>query len=429
MKKTGKILILIIIGFAMLSLCTYFIYQQHLDSEEISSDEISSEGISLESPYNFKIPRGYSDDIEPYIDYLKTQHTDPVDYVIGLFDKYDIVVLGERNHKDITQYELFYKIISDKRFIQKFGYVFTEVGSQTINNRLNKFLQAKDLNKSEVNTELIDIYRNISSEGYWEKYNFYYLLNKIHYLNNSLPKGQQVQVNCSDMPIDWDNVTHESYIEQALKRDKIMADFISSKYKEQKTSKSNKKFLVIMNSRHAFKEHMGSISNTTAYLNEEFPGKVANIMINTLRGLPGSDDKVDVNAPMQGGKWDAAFRYLNNKNTAFDFNNSPFGEDRFDYYDSEEHKEYKYKDIFNGFIFYYPLEKHLWVTNIPGIMDSEFIFTFAKRLKMIYPNTPDLASFSEDQINQQIKEMNTLKKEFYPDILSYNSEIQKWLKY
>ena len=30
---------------------------------------------------------------KPYVDFLKKQHTNPVDYVIGLFDKYDVVLL------------------------------------------------------------------------------------------------------------------------------------------------------------------------------------------------------------------------------------------------------------------------------------------------------------------------------------------------
>jgi hypothetical protein len=49
----------------------------------------------VESPYNFKTPTG--------------------------FEKYDIVVLCERNHAEFSQYELIYNIVSYELFMEFLG--------------------------------------------------------------------------------------------------------------------------------------------------------------------------------------------------------------------------------------------------------------------------------------------------------------------
>jgi hypothetical protein len=46
----------------------------------------------------------YKEEIAPYVDFLKKQNQNPVDYVMGLFDKYDMVILCERHHAENTQY-------------------------------------------------------------------------------------------------------------------------------------------------------------------------------------------------------------------------------------------------------------------------------------------------------------------------------------
>ncbi|MDR2563407.1 MAG: hypothetical protein LBC98_05625, partial [Prevotellaceae bacterium] len=54
----------------------------------------------------FVVANAQNKEIVSYIDFLQNQKTHPVDYVFELFEKYDIVILGERDHRDISQYEL-----------------------------------------------------------------------------------------------------------------------------------------------------------------------------------------------------------------------------------------------------------------------------------------------------------------------------------
>jgi len=49
--------------------------------------------------YPFKYPDyPHEKPVKPYVDFLKTQHTSPKDYILGLFEKYDVVILQEPPH-------------------------------------------------------------------------------------------------------------------------------------------------------------------------------------------------------------------------------------------------------------------------------------------------------------------------------------------
>ncbi len=381
---------------------------------------------------NVAKPSGYSPQIEAYVNFLNSAPlTDPVDYVIKLFDKYDIVILCERDHRDITQYELFYKIISDKRFIEKSGRIFTEVGTQTVNNRLNTLLKDKKLIGDAFDKQLMSLYRDLDKNVYWDKYNLFDFLKKVKGLNNSLTDKEQISINFSDMPIDWTTVTEDVYkqeiTDEIRNRDIIMADYIAAEYKKIKNSESEKKkLLVIMNYRHAFKTMIDIGENVGFCLDKEFPGKVANVMINSLKLLPGTNNYNDIREPIQDGKWDAAFRYTGNRNIAFDFKNTPFGMDHFDYYDFIPNDQ-TYENSFNGFIFYRPLEEHLLVCGIPGFVDKEFYPTLIKRLNIIDPVEKRNATKSNYKNFAAI--YNTKKEFTYPDMISYNAKIEQWLKF
>jgi len=47
----------------------------------------------------------------PYTAFLKQGQATPVDYVIGLFDRYDVVVLCERMHDEGSQWEFIYEVV------------------------------------------------------------------------------------------------------------------------------------------------------------------------------------------------------------------------------------------------------------------------------------------------------------------------------
>ena len=66
-------------------------------------------------------------ELTPYINFLQKQQT-PKEYIFALWKESDIIILGERDHRDTTQYNLILDILSDKRFIENIGYLYLEVG-------------------------------------------------------------------------------------------------------------------------------------------------------------------------------------------------------------------------------------------------------------------------------------------------------------
>lgn len=120
-------------------------------------------------------------------------------------------------------------------------------------------------------------------------------------------------------------------------RDSIIGDNIISTINSGSVTKS----LIIMNYRHAFLTQ----GNVGYYLNRSFPGKVANVMIN-------SANPIKLMMPVQNGYWDVATEQIHPVEYAFDFNDSPFGEDSFDFALMSKKMGLKYQDMFTGIIFY-----------------------------------------------------------------------------
>ncbi len=73
---------------------------------------------------------------------LKEHSTAPKEYILNLFKTNDIVIIGERDHRDTTQYDLLLDVFSDKSFINEVGYVYTEVGCVNRTEWANKVLKA-----------------------------------------------------------------------------------------------------------------------------------------------------------------------------------------------------------------------------------------------------------------------------------------------
>jgi hypothetical protein len=139
-------------------------------------------------------PVGYDKAIEKYVRFLETQKHAPADYILKLFEKNDLVILCERAHPEVTQYDLIYEIVSNPRFQQQAGHIFVETGSTALRPYVEAFLTDTRLSDVQVSEKLRYIAWNIGQTGGWEKTNYYDFLRKLHHLNCSLPKDRQVQI-------------------------------------------------------------------------------------------------------------------------------------------------------------------------------------------------------------------------------------------
>ena len=309
-------------------------------------------------------------ELTKYVDFLEKQNVSAKDYVLNLFKKYDIVVLCERHHGEMTQYDLIYDIVSSPYFEKYVGNIFTEVGAVDQRKNIQNFINSKFKNQKEKTEKQLDIYRNISFE-LWEKTNFYDFIGKLNSLNSTLSKNKKINLFVSDKRNP--NKIETQSLDEFKKyfksnRDEIMAQNIIKTFDSIQKKSKRKKALVIMNYRHAFsKSFYNDERNTGAILKEKYGRNFANILINNA--CPTNQVKDDEkNKPkvfqnmtevlIQDGKWDASFKIAKIENVGFDFQGSPFGKDYFDFFSYTNHKE-NYQDIFTGFIFYLPIEK-LW---------------------------------------------------------------------
>lgn len=316
LKILGLYGVLIVIGTGSFCLNTY-----------LTGDKI----ISNERPIALR-PRPSGHSVSKYTDFINTNSKDLDEYIKELYKDYDHVVLCERWHPECTQYDMIYDMVTSPFFADSISNVFTEIGDVkkredfrqiTATTFPSDSLREKALASFIVNSQTVWLL--------WSNTNWFDFLKKMSEFNHNREKP--VNVLFSD--VLWTDINKLS------ERDSIMAYNVINTI----NSDSIKRSLVIMNYRHAFM----TPNNCGYYLQKAFPGRVANVMLNTYRF-----NICQAPSALQQGKWDVAAELSGKDRFAVDFQNSPFGEDNFDLYPTISWftpRDVKYKDMFNGMIY------------------------------------------------------------------------------
>jgi len=167
------------------------------------------------SPAAQAVP-GYDQAIEKYVRFLETQKQTPTDYIMGLFAKYDIVVLCERAHPETTQYDMICKLARDQRFQQQVGHILTECGSVSLRPAVEELLTNDQLSEEQAQQKLRAIYRNFNFQVVWDKTNSYNFLQRITQLNRTLPKESRVHIWPCDVASDWSKSLYQNEMRRRL---------------------------------------------------------------------------------------------------------------------------------------------------------------------------------------------------------------------
>ncbi len=373
-------------------------------------------------------------EIKPYVDYLKKiEKKSAKDYILEKFQDHDIVILCERDHRDLSQYELIKEILSDEYFKKNVKNLFTEVGIVNLYPEINNFLQTKGLDSIYVERKLSEFQRNSDFWAIWENYNYHYLLRTIYDINNN--SNNQISYYPSDVEFDWSQVKDSADYFREMEvetepRDSLMAYNIINRYEKIK-SKKNVKALIIMNYLHAFKINTvknGVLSkNTTKYLFDYFGNRATNILIS--QAIFTKKDNDYVYSLIQNGKWDASFKSLDIENIGFDFNNNIFGKDNLDMWG--KNTQYKYEDAFDGFVFYRPIEEYNLVSGFDGLITKDFEKEFIRRfeINLKYKENYSLLKKLEnkDFRKKLIKQFNTKRELKYPNLETLIESRDKYL--
>mgnify|MGYP000859793846 CR=1 FL=1 len=330
-------------------------------------------------------------EVEQFENFLKDSTLSPKDYIFKLFEKNDIVILGERDHRETTQYDLILEILTDERFINQIGYVYTEVGVINKNDCLNSVLKSEYSTPEKFEKSLIEVYRQLMFFPLWDKYNMYKYLKGVYNINKSLPIEKKITVGLTDCRFEWTEMNFSKYAEfyknyisvEALNtRDSIMAYNFMKLYEKQKPINGKRKALYIQNQPHAINVEVINesikIKTVGAHIKENYMESASIVLLNWF--------KYDANlfsdySLIADGKWDAAFKLTNYNPVGFNLKNSPFGEISLDYnYD----RNLIYEDVADGFIFYKPFYKFVFEVGIPNVVDEDFSDELLRRTSIYF---------------------------------------------
>lgn len=388
---------------------------------------------------NLCFSQNYSLEISKYVTFIESQNTSAKDYILDLFKKYDIVVLCERHHGEMTQYDLIYDIVSSNYFQKNIGSIFTEIGAVDNRKNVQNFINTKFKNQQEKTKQQLNVYRNMMY-GIWEKTNLYDFMGRLNTLNSTLNNKRKINLYVSNNrnPNDEEISTMDNFQKYfkknwQYKRDSLIASNIITTFDNILKTSNRKKALVIMNFRHAFSKSLsndGTI-NVGEYLKRHYGNKFANVLINGI-AFTTQIAKSDVDKPktfqdlseilMQDGKWDASFQIANKENLGFDFQNSPFGNTYFDLWPYSKHN-FNYQDIFTGFAFYLPIEKHRDSYGIKGITDGHEVEIYKKDSLMMKSLRRELGTIDEIKENSKVKVENS-----YDDLAKMILIKNQWMK-
>lgn len=339
-------------------------------------------------------------ELKKYTNFIENQKQSPIDYILELFETNDIIILGERDHRDTSQYDLILDIIRDERFINKVGHVYTEVGVINQTKLANEVLKGDYDGEQKFNKEFVKLYRNLDFNPLWDKYNMVKYLKGIYEINKNLENEKKITIGLTDCAFEWEGMTHEKYIEFEKKlskhkytRDSIMAFNFMQLYEQQKPIKGHKKALLIQNRPHAINSvvhYKGRLLKTTgSYIKNEYANKVKIIAFNWYKWMPPEWYKWMPEHPIEltdDGKWDAAFEFSGNKSIGFNIKNTPFGITEFDY---SYEQNIMFQDVLDGLIFYKPFYEFTCVRGVPEIVDIEFAKELIKRNYIVYGKVDD----------------------------------------
>ena len=344
-------------GIYVLLLLVFQIVSLYIMNNSTQPD--SNRFLGMKFPVEFK-KYPDNDNVKPYYEYVKTQTKSPKEYILGLFEKYDIVVLEESFHGECTEWDLITDIVTDSVFVKKIGNVFSEYGSAIHQDKIDAFLRTNYADEERLEKATASLMSYMSG-------GFYNYVKSVNIKNTHLPESEKLRHYYCDN-IDWDYFTkRDGDGIDTLDRDKFMAQVVINWYNEQVKNGERHKCLVVTNTRHSFgyadeiekvKNGISFIHQTEGnqcmYLYEALPGKVANVIQNTPK-MQNYHFLVSLYRPINYGIWDKAFEKNNYNPVGFDLKDTPFGNDIFDAYCLRGAKsDFVYSDIYTGVVFNKP---------------------------------------------------------------------------
>lgn len=323
--------------------------------------------------------------LDDYVASVKEKSCEPVDYIFNLFEHSDIVVIGERDHRDTTQYELILDILRDPRFAEEIGYVYTEVGCVNRTRDVNKLLHRKRKTDKAFNDALYTYLRTEDFNPLWDKYNRVQFLRGLYEINRN--SKQKITLGLTDCKFSWKKIkTAEKYSDfddspACAYRDSTMCFHFAKMYAKQKPKNSKRKALIITNHPHALNASFDGVDyhRQGKWLKERY-GKdnVKIVMLNGAEYELADNKRIPLIAD---GLWDATFEVMGCRPLGMNIKGTPFGQTP--YYD-DLYGNMAWEDVADGIIYYKPFYETVLTIGIPGIVSDDFEKEFMRRIRIYF---------------------------------------------
>ena len=246
--KLACLSLIILIGFSSLKFINNKIHTQERQPFINMWTDTETKGHFFGFTYPFKFKKFPNiRDVKTYTDFLKTQNQSPKEYILGLFEKYDIVILQEHYHGESTQWDMIFDIVSDTTFINNVGNIFTEYGYVGQQQKVDKFLTTVFPNDTILEKETACLMYFMSGA-------FYYFVKNMNLLNSELPDSLKIKLHLCCAQIDCEDIVAFGETKAKINdnRDSLMAQTAIDWYNEQSVAGKRPKCLVVTNYRHAF---------------------------------------------------------------------------------------------------------------------------------------------------------------------------------
>jgi len=291
-----------------------------------------------------------------YVKNIREYKEEPVNYVMQLFDKYNIVILCERWHPECTQWEFFSKIVLNDTFATKVQNVFTEIGNFQNQEQLVSFMNTRFSTEADLQRATAEIAREGGgSWPIWANTNFYDFIFHLHRYNEAKDSLNRINLFFTD-DFNWDKISTPAQYDSLMRADdpdSIMAYHVINQFNKL----ANKKCLVITNTRHAW--NIGT--NEAAYIFSKYPDQTAVVLINFTTQML---------YPAMNGTLDAAALEIPDSIWAIDFKKCPLGNTHWDLFPLNKFNRLTYKDFFAGMVYCKHPSKWERSINYPFILDN-----------------------------------------------------------
>jgi len=197
--------------------------------------------------------------------------TKAVEGIIGLFDRFPIVALGEM-HWNRTQHDFIVSLIEHPTFPDKVNDIVVEFGSAKYQNMMDKYIAGETV----PHTELRQAWRNTTQPtAVWDVPLYERFFATVRAVNQKAPKAKKLRVLLGDPPIDWYAAKSSDDLTPFLARDDHFARVI-----EKEVLSKGRKALLIAGVFHLYRccPATSNPSNVTLQIDKLRPGAVFVVM-------------------------------------------------------------------------------------------------------------------------------------------------------